>query len=153
MKPKAFTLKNENLLYSIITLVATRQAMELCRDNNIVCQQAEVLALWDTGATASCISQKLARLLDLKKIDMCQVRGVTGTQQSPVYLVDILLPSNVAINNVRVTEFLDNGNFEVLLGMDIITYGDFAISNKDRKATVSFRTPPSDNPIDFVQDI
>jgi hypothetical protein len=64
-----------------------------------------------------------------------------------------LLPSNVAINNVRVTEFLDNGNFEILIGMEIITIGDFAISNKDKKTIVSFRTPPSDNPIDFVREI
>jgi hypothetical protein len=153
MKPQAFTLRNGNLLNSIITSVSTRQAMELCKYYKLVCQQADVRALWDTGATGSSISRGLARHLGLKTVDMCHVSGVSGVQLSPVYLVDILLPSNVAINNVRVTEFLDNGNFEILIGMEIITIGDFAISNKDRKTIVSFRTPPSENPIDFVREI
>jgi hypothetical protein len=153
LKPQAFTLRNENLLSSIITPISTRQAADLCRDYNLVCQQANIRALWDTGATSSSISRGLAQYLGLKIIDMCHVRGVSGVHLSPVYFIDILLPSNVAINNVRVTEFIDNENFEILLGMDIITYGDFAISNKDKKTIVSFRTPPSDNPIDFVREI
>ncbi|MDR0320810.1 MAG: retroviral-like aspartic protease family protein [Treponema sp.] len=153
MKPQAFTFKEENLLDSIITPISTRQSVVLCRGFKLVCQQANVRALWDTGATGSSISRGLARHLGLEIIDMCQVRGVSGVQPSPVYLVDILLPSNVEISNVRVTEFLDNGNFDILIGMEIITLGDFAISNKDKKTIVSFRTPPSDNPIDFLQEI
>jgi hypothetical protein len=153
MKPQAFTLKNEGLLSSIITPISTRQAADLCREYKIVCQQADVRVLWDTGATGSSISRGLARHLGLKIVDMCYVSGVSGIQPSPVYLVDIRLPSKVAIDNVRVTEFLDNGNFEMLIGMDIITIGDFAISNKDKKTIVSFRTPPSDNPINFVSEL
>ena len=34
-----------------------------------------------------------------------------------------------------------------------LTLGDFEISNKDGKTTVSFRIPPSNNPIDFVKHI
>jgi hypothetical protein len=153
MNPQAFTLRNEKLLSSIITPISTRQAAELCREYKLVCQQADIRALWDTGATGSAISRGLARHLGLKSVDLSKVSGVSGVHLSPVYLVDILLPSKVQISNVRVTEFLDNGIFEMLIGMDIITYGDFAISNKDGKTVVSFRTPPSDNPIDFVQEI
>jgi hypothetical protein len=91
--------------------------------------------------------------LGLSKVDMCLVRGVMGVGPSPVYLVDILLPSNVVVNNVRVAEFQNNGNFDILIGMVIITLGDFAISNKDKKTIVSFRIPSSDNPIDFEREI
>jgi hypothetical protein len=48
---------------------------------------------------------------------------------------------------------MDNGEFELIIGMDIITLGDFAISNKDNKTTVSFRIPPRDEPIDFLKEV
>jgi len=153
MIPQAFTFKGDQLFSSIIIPIAMQQSHELCRDYKLVCQQCSVSALWDTGATGSCISKGLARHLGLKPIDMCIVRGVGGTSSSNVYLIDVLLPSNVIINNVRVSEFLDNGAFGIIIGMDIITLGDFAISNKNGKTTVSFRIPPSDNPIDFVEQI
>ena len=153
MKPAAFTVSDNSRLSSIITNAFMRQSVELCRDYKLKHQQAEVLALWDTGATGSSVSQGLARHLGLKPIDMCLVQGVKGVDPSPVYLIDILLPSNVAINNVRVAEFQDNGIFAMIIGMDIITLGDLAISNKDKKTIVSFRIPPSENPIDFTKDI
>jgi hypothetical protein len=40
--------------------------------------------------------------------------------------------------------------FNVIIGMDIITLGDFAISNKDEKTVLSFRIPSVDT-IDFSQ--
>lgn len=153
MKPLAFTMGANGLLRSVITPVSMRQSYNLCRDYRLVCQQADVRALWDTGATGSCVSKGLARRLGLKAIDMCQVSGVGGVTSSQVFLIDILLPSNAEIPNVRVTEFMDNGIFEIIIGMDVMTLGDFAISNSDGKTTVSFRIPPSGSPIDFVRQI
>jgi len=153
MIPKAFTYKAEGLLGSIITPLRIRQSLDLCQKYKIISQQENIRSLWDTGASGSCICMGLARHLGLKPIDMCMVRGATGVSQSNVYMVDILLPSNVIIHNVRVSEFIDNGAFEIIIGMDIITLGDFAISNKDGKTSVSFRIPPSENPIDFLEQI
>jgi len=45
MNPQAFTLREENLLDSIITPVLTRQSLELCREYKIVCQQVNARAL------------------------------------------------------------------------------------------------------------
>lgn len=151
MNPKAFTRSAEGLLGSVITGVSMRQSRELCLDYNLACQQADVRALWDTGANGSCVSRGLARKLGLKALGMCQVGGISGVSQSCVYLMDILLPSGVVMPNVRVTEFIDNGIFEIIIGMDIMTMGDFAVSNAGGKTTVSFRVPPSDTPIDFVK--
>jgi len=41
---------------------------------------------------------------------------------------------------------------DALIGMDIITVGDFAVSNFNGKTTHSYRTP-SAGEIDFVNDI
>jgi hypothetical protein len=154
MKAQAFTFKSDELLYSIITPASIRQSMTLCRDYNLLCQYANnIRALWDTGAESSCISQGLATFLILKTVDLFSIQGLTGATESPVYKIDVLLPSGVVIGDLRVTEFLDNGFFEIVLGMDIITLGDFAVSNKDEKTIVSFRIPPSDTPIDFLNQI
>lgn len=45
-----------------------------------------------------------------------------------VYLINLYLPNSVAIPMVRVTELPLIG-FDLLVGMDIITIGDFTISN------------------------
>ncbi|GHV89321.1 hypothetical protein AGMMS50267_16810 [Spirochaetia bacterium] len=108
--------------------------------------------MWDTGATNSCISQRLAKHLGLTFIDLCDVEGVHGIEPAKVYLVDILLPNTVSINNVHVTEFFDNDDFEVIIGMDIITKGDLAMSNSGGKTIVSFRIPPGQPPIDFNRE-
>jgi len=154
MTSQAFTFKSDKLLSSIITQASIRQSANLCRLNKIICPHAEdIRALWDTGAECSCISRGLARHLGLKPVDMSPLRGVTDVTESPVYLIDILLPSKAMIGDLRVLEFLDNGFFELIIGMDVITFGDFAVSNKDGKTIMSFRTPPADTPIDFLEAI
>jgi hypothetical protein len=153
MTPQAFTLNGQGLLESIITPVTVRQSFNLSKTYNLASTEIDVRALWDTGSTNTSISEGLARHLGLKSIDMCNVNGVDGIHPSMVYQIDILLPSSVAIGDVRGAEFKDNGAFEILIGMDIITLGDFAISNKEGKTVVSFRIPPSDTVIDFVREI
>ncbi|MBF0518396.1 MAG: SEC-C domain-containing protein [Nitrospirae bacterium] len=42
--------------------------------------------------------------------------------------------------------------FDILIGMDIICQGDFAVTYKEGNTVLSFRTPPLKE-IDFVQEI
>ena len=151
MTPKAFTIGGEGHLSSIITPIAVRQSKDLCCQFKLHFQHANVRALWDTGAANSSMSHGLARYLGLKPVDICYVNGLSGLQASNVYLLDILLPSAVEIFNIRVSEFVDNGYFEIVIGMDIIGLGDLAISNKDNNTLVSFRMPPSEKPIDYLE--
>lgn len=67
------------------------------------------------------------------------------------FLVNIVLPNRVAFIVVPVTEAPLTGNEDMLIGMDIITAGDFVITNKNKKTVFSFRTP-SNAVIDFVQE-
>ena len=106
----------------------------------------KVNALWDTGATNSVIIPKLAKHLGLKPIDKTIVRGVNSEEEANVYLVDLILPNNVLFNNVKITESEFMGA-EILIGMNIIQNGDFAISNAKGKTRFSFCIPPHDNPI------
>ena len=109
-------------------------------------------AIYDTGATGTVISQRVIDECGLKPIGMAEVHHTGGSTRSQVFLVNILLPNKVAFPNVKVTEGKITGNADVLIGMNIINEGDFAVTNKDRKTTFSFRMP-SVECIDFVKQI
>ena len=44
------------------------------------------------------------------------------------------------VTNVMALEF-DNDEYDVIIGMDVICKGDFAITNLNGKTTFSFRIP------------
>ncbi|MCX5810190.1 MAG: SEC-C metal-binding domain-containing protein [Proteobacteria bacterium] len=94
------------------------------------------------------ISQKVVDEWNLKPIGMAQVHSVTETKLCETFLVSILLPNKVIMPAVRVTKGELVG-CDVLIGMDIIARGDFAVTNKDGKTTFSFRLPSIEE-IDFV---
>ncbi|WP_198295142.1 hypothetical protein [Brachyspira murdochii] len=58
--------------------------------------------------------------------------------------------NKVNIKNVR-AGVCDIGGCDMLIGMDIIKFGDLAISNKNNKTIFSFTIPPFDNPIDLLE--
>ena len=71
-------------------------------------------------------------------------------RQSETYLVNIRLPNSVAFMGVRVTKG-NLGDADVLIGMDIISQGDFAVTNVGGLTKFSFRVPSATH-IDFVED-
>lgn len=111
----------------------------------------EFKAIWDTGATASVITQKVVDNCGLSPIGMVLVHGVHGTSQAEVYVVNIRLPNGVGIKLVNVSKGDLVGGCDVLIGMDIINLGDFAVTNQNKRTVFSFRLPSS-TCIDFVQE-
>jgi len=109
-------------------------------------------AIWDTGATGSVITEKIVKELDLMPTGMTKVSTASGERDVNTYIVSIWLPNNVVVGNVKVTEGIIHGEYEVLIGMDIITKGDFAITNYDGKTVFTFRFPSAEC-IDFVKKI
>ena len=71
--------------------------------------------------------------------------------ETDTYLVNIHLPNSVSIIGIRASENAIAG-CDVLLGMDVIAGGDFAISNFNGQTWWTFRVP-SNEPIDFVSEI
>lgn len=106
-------------------------------------------AIWDTGATNTVITKSVARKCNLKPTGMTKVRGISGEAQVHTYLVSITLRNDVCLPQVRVTEGIIS-NADVLIGMDIINRGDFAVTNSDGRTTLSFRTPSLEC-LDFVK--
>lgn len=115
--------------------------------------KTEFIALWDTGATMSSISNKVIQECKLKPFTIAEVSGINNIDTTEVYRVNIYLPNKVVIWNIPVTHGKALGkDFDILIGMDVISKGDFAISNLNGITAFTFRYPSIET-IDFVHKI
>ena len=151
---QALTLTANGKLRDIRTVVDVGLSVSLAKLFGIPESYERVMALWDTGANGTAISTRLANKLSLPVIKMTQVHGQGGLNASRVFKIDVRIPNpQVNIVDVEATEFVDNGVFDLLIGMDIITLGDFAITNANNQTVFSYRIPPADKHLDFVEEI
>lgn len=110
-------------------------------------------AIWDTGATNCTITEKVIKALNLQPFSMGKVSGVHGEKIVNIYYIDVFLPNRVCIEKIRAFECQELvGGADVLIGMDIIGYGDFSVTHADGKTLMSFRIP-SIKDIDYVEEI
>jgi predicted aspartyl protease len=152
--PKAFTLKsNAGLLREIISDIGISEPFNFSGELKIDDSRIHnTKALWDTGATNCAITKKAADAIGLKPISQTYVGHADGRTLKNVYLVNIYLPNRIAFIGVRVTECESVvGNFDVIIGMEIITRGDFSITNKENRTIISFRFPSIET-IDYVSE-
>jgi len=95
-----------------------------------------VMALLDTGASHTAISNKIAVYLDLEVSGYSRLNTAGGRVLSPNYSVDILFPNaglknfeNLKVDSCNVPfdinlpseEFMSNKNFGVLIGRDMMS--------------------------------
>jgi len=143
----ALSRKHEGIANCIIT----QTDVENIFTNEIV----NTLGIWDTGATNSVITKSVAAKLGLKPIEKANARGVHGVKEVNVYYVNITLNNKSITLNAKVTECeelsVDNG-IGMLIGMNIITMGDFSITNFKGETRMTFRVP-SIECIDYVESI
>jgi predicted aspartyl protease len=144
----AFTLHEEGLLREIVCDCK----VSIAYDPNSGGKHPpliDVKALWDTGATNCAITKDLVNKLGLAPFTKTTVHHADGKTEKDVYKVNIVLPNGVGFMLLNVTECQSTaGAFDIIIGMEVITRGDFAITNVGGKTMVSFRTP-SNVSIDF----
>lgn len=113
----------------------------------------EEVALWDTGATICCVSENVINQLSL--VATGKTRMSTPSSENELvdtYLVDLLLPNDILIKDVVVAQSkIGAQGIGLLVGMDIISRGDFLITNNG-ETVFSFRMP-SEGAMDFVTGI
>jgi len=83
---------------------------------------------------------------------MARAHTAGGVVQTETYLVNILLPNGVGFSNMTVTRGELSAGTDILIGMDIITQGDLAITNVSGNTVFSFRVP-SQVAVDFVKEM
>lgn len=108
-------------------------------------------AIWDTGAMKSCITKRIAEDLSLIPIGRTTLGTANGSTVADTYFVDIGLPNGVMVPKVLVNCADLGEGLDVLIGMDIISLGDFSITNLNGRTTFSFRIP-SVTEVDFVEE-
>lgn len=105
-------------------------------------------ALWDTGASATLVSEKVVKSLSLSSVGKSGVSGYNfGIDIKDTFLIHLGLPTGDIITNVYAMEF-DGEDYDLVIGMDVIGRGDFALTNQNEKTTFSFRIPSVEE-IDF----
>ena len=97
-------------------------------------------AIWDTGATNTSITKTVADECGLPIIGTTEIHHANGKDTVDVFLASLYLPNGIAIPVIRVNEAKLIGA-DILIGMDIIGQGDFAISNFKGITQFSFRMP------------
>lgn len=101
-------------------------------------------AIWDTGATSSMISKKIAEKLKLHSTGKIKISGVHGVVESNTYVVDFIFCNGFEITGVHVSEADNGGGFDVLIGMDIIAKGKLIVDGINNDCYVSFIFPAED---------
>ena len=138
------------------TTSCNRHADRLINEAIIISGEEQMhtnFAQWDTGATGTCVSRAVIDRLGLIPIGQTMVRTPSGEKMAEMYIVDILLRNNVTVKDVRVIgSEIGVQNIDILIGMDIIGLGDFAVTKVGGITTFTFRIP-SIQTIDFCKDL
>jgi hypothetical protein len=106
-------------------------------------------AVWDTGAMSTCISTDFAKKINLSPVSIEKITTPSGAGTCPVYYVTLVLPNSVQITKIPVLGIVP-GNCDVLIGMDVISLGDLAVTTYNNETCFSFRIP-SMQTIDFTK--
>jgi len=142
--------------YSAFTVAYSTLANRLISESAVIIYNGRDLtvnALWDTGATITCVSEETAQKLSMISTGKINIKTPSGTKQKNTYLVDIILPNNVSVKDLTVCDSeIGSQGIDLLIGMDIILLGDFAVSNYQGQTTFTFRLP-SKQTTDYVKQV
>lgn len=108
-------------------------------------------AIWDTGAMRSSISTDVVKKLGLKPYGFAKVFHADGVSMQNTYFVNFLLPNGIEVKTLLVTE-AKMTDIDVLIGMDVITLCDFALTSSNGMTKFSFQVPSSTD-IDFTKEL
>ena len=109
----------------------------------------ELIAIWDTGANLTVISERIAAEFGLVPVGAEEVSTANGKTTVNVYLLDVILPMGVVFPSMKVIDA--KMECDMLIGMDIMTQGDFAITNHNGKTVMTYRKPSRET-INWVED-
>jgi hypothetical protein len=153
IKPRSFTTKSTGgLLSALITDVHVTPITDLEGNEIVVPNGPAIKAIWDTGATNSTITERVATQLGLVSTGMTQVQTAGGMTLQQTFQVNLFLPNMVLIPNLKANQMGDIQGADMLIGMDVIALGDFSVTNRKGITWFSFRWPSLQH-MDFIHHI
>lgn len=132
-----YPAKAESILPSCFVIKpATNNKLEYCEAKDV---------LWDTGATNTIISRNIADALGLEPIQKVMIAGIGGNVEAYTYKISLYFAKEGAwIKDLEVLA-CDLEDNDIIIGMDTITRGDLAITNKNGETWFSFRIPSQEH--------
>ena len=106
-------------------------------------------ALWDTGAMMSAITLETRDKLKAPSVDRKTIAGIHSSQEVDIVSIMLEMPNSVVKKIFKVAVCNITSNTGMIIGMDIISLGDFALSNGNNQTLFSFAVPPYKDKIDF----
>lgn len=107
-----------------------------------------VNALWDTGSTESLISEKIVKMIEPILKNKSKYVTKDTVIESETYAVSLSLSDEITFRDVLMKKAdLFDKNVDIVIGMDIISRGDFEIRNYNNLVEFAFRIPPRNEPI------
>ena len=111
--------------------------------------------LIDTGATNTFVSLELATELGLVSVAIIDSGTANGKAKANVYVADLSLCDGRVVfqkHKVLSANLTEQPGVEMLIGMDILSCGDFALTHKDGNSKASFRVPSCES-YDFIPSV
>lgn len=149
---QAFTTTYTGIANRIVVPIQVADAFDPRVTPSANPEWCQTQALWDTGATNTVITGATAAALKLVPPGVMRVTHAGGTDLRNTYVINVLLPNRVLVTGIQASDCHNTvGNFGMIVGMDIISKGDLAITNFGGKTCMTFRIPSVER-IDYVQE-
>ena len=150
-QPKAITVEYSKIVELLETQCGVCAAYNPEFEQNINPTIRNFNALWDTGANFSIISTNVVQTLNLKSDGIATILHADGESIVKTYLVKIILPNDIGAYILDVAEGSLTST-DVLIGMDIISKGDFCVTTSQGITKFSFQIP-STHDTDYTKEI
>lgn len=98
------------------------------------------------------ITSKIAKELGLIPTGMQKSFHAQGYSLVNTYMINLTLLNGIQVVDLKVGEGILPAGIDMLIGMDIISLGDFALTHRNNGTIFSFQIP-STHEYDFVKQI
>lgn len=130
----------DGIITAIITDAFVFEAVDV-RDNAPITNRFFTKqAAWDTGAEITIVSPRVIEALRLEPFTHTTIMGIGGDEEVGVYKIHLGLPNGYLYKD-RFVYCSDIDDYDILIGMDIISLSDFFLTRVDDRNRFCFRIP------------
>jgi hypothetical protein len=123
----------------VVTEIEVSQSSAWCAINNLKSVNIQARALWDTGAEICAVSSDFVNRLGLVSYGEEWFVGFGGEAEQEKYYLDIALGDNRHIYNIPAMHNPHMKSYDIIIGMNVITMGDFALIREDKGTRFVFK--------------
>lgn len=97
-----------------------------------------VRAMWDTGASLCQITERMAKKMQLVSLGQRYFDTANGRMQTNIYELGLYLSPTLNIRKLYFGEVYGESDFDILIGMSLISRGRFTLDGQGDARTLTF---------------